>query len=582
MQNIPGIALEKEEQLTVLKISAVKKSDQQSLFADLFNEHADMVENELALAPVSSQDKMLETASVAATTGTSTTAAASSTDKAATDSVATKTDTKKKKETSTIEDNDSRISEEEFEEVKEDLEAYGMTDEEIAKIEEQVKSDEGMTWGQLVAAVAKKMASTRTTEITDDQKVELKSFFSKFGFTDKESDKLIDQLEKGNFDKVMKELQAKIDAMPEDKQLLLDKTEIEAFTAALGFSSEFASKVKELLGTNSLPKDVKQAFTMIRQELAAMDKKDEELVKAVGTVFAKAMGDESKATTAARQIAEAVDLKPRVAEEKIEAEVKEDLAQAVKDHKEVLPDNTARKASQESLASKTEIKADTQTDAPATDKQDAEPEQESGWNHMFNKMTEDTTSNANTQARTETTTASLSKAGVTEMTADTKTKAAAWEKVSAPKLMKQVENAVLKTLSNGTKQLTLQLSPENLGKVSVLLQVSGKEVSATIRAESADAAKVIADNLDIVKNSLEAQGLKVEKLDVQTGLTSDQNYRDWFGESEHNLAREREVMIAMRNHMKQMREENGDLMAQDLQPLGNQAIHADQGLHIIA
>ena len=581
MQNIPGIALEKEEQTTVLKISTVKKSDQQALFADLFNEHADMVESELALAPVSSKDKMVEAAPVANTTGTSTTAAAAPTAGKSAASSNTKAAAKEEHSTS-VHDNDARISEEEFEEVKEDLKAYGMTDEEIGKIEDQVKSEEGMTWGQLVAAIAKKMSAMRTTQLTDDQKVELKSFFSKFGFTDKESNKLITQLEKGNVDKVMKALQAKIDAMPQDKQLLFDKKEIEAFTAALGFSAEFSTKVKELLGNNSLPKEIKQAFTMIRQELAAMDKKDQELVRAVGKAFAKAMGDESKATTAARQIAEAVDLKPRVAEEKVEAEAKEDLAQAVKVRKDVLPENTARKATQESMANKTEIKTETNPET-ATDKQDGDAEPEGNWDNMFNKMHDDTAPGANAQAQAQrTAAASLSKAGVAEVAAETKTKTAAWEKVSAPKLMKQVDNAVLRTLSNGTKQLTLQLTPENLGKLSIVLQVSGKEVGATIRAENADAAKIIADNIDIIKNSLEAQGLKVDKLDVQTGLTGDQNARDWYGENEHNLTREREAMIAMRNHMKQMREENGDILAQDMQQVRQQAIHADQGLHLIA
>ncbi|MBG0791145.1 MAG: flagellar hook-length control protein FliK [Desulfovibrionaceae bacterium] len=580
MQNIPGIPLEKEEQIAVLKISAVKKSDQQGLFADLFNQHADMVESELALAPVSTKDKMVEAAPVAAAGTAAATSSPATAGKSAASSSSGKTAAGEEKAVP-ARDSEARISEEEFEDVKEDLKAYGMTDEEIGKLEEQVKSDEGMTWGQLVAAIAEKMTAMRSTRITDDQKVELKSFFSKFGFTDKESDKLVTQLEKGNFDKVLKELKAKVDAMPQDKQLLFDKKEIEAFSAALGFSKEFTDKVKELLGSNALPKEVKQAFTLIRQELADMDTKNRELVKAVGKAFAKAMGDESKATTAARQIAEAVDLKPRVAEEKVRAEVKEDLAQAVKVRKDSLPENTARKADRESLAANTGIKAETGPETTA-DKPDNEAESEGNWNHMFNNLRDDGAQGGNAEARTErAAAAALSKAGVTELASQAKTKSA-WEKVSAPKVMKQVNNAVLKTLSSGAKQLTLQLTPENLGKLSIVLQVNGKEVGATIRAENADAAKIITENLDIIKHSLESQGLKVEKLDVQAGLAGNQDYRDWYGESEHNLAREREVMIAMRNHMKQMRDENNDILAQDVQHAREQAIHADQGLHIIA
>ena len=90
------------------------------------------------------------------------------------------------------------------------------------------------------------------------------------------------------------------------------------------------------------------------------------------------------------------------------------------------------------------------------------------------------------------------------------------------------------------------------------------------------------DNLHIIKNSLESQGLKVEKLEVQTGLTDNQNMNNWYGESEHNLSREREAMVAMRNHMRSMREQNGNGLARDMQSVGERAISSDQGLHLIA
>jgi len=147
--------------------------------------------------------------------------------------------------------------------------------------------------------------------------------------------------------------------------------------------------------------------------------------------------------------------------------------------------------------------------------------------------------------------------------------------------MKQVETAMFRNLGNGTKQLTLQLTPENLGKLNIMLQVQGKEVNAVIRAENHDAAKLINENIDLIKNALENQGLKVEKLEVQTGLAGNQDSQDWFGQNQHNLARDREAMAAMRNHVKSMRN-NGNDVAQDLQRSGEQAINADQGLHVIA
>jgi flagellar hook-length control protein FliK len=74
----------------------------------------------------------------------------------------------------------------------------------------------------------------------------------------------------------------------------------------------------------------------------------------------------------------------------------------------------------------------------------------------------------------------------------------------------------------------------------------------------------------------------VDKLDVQAGLADSQDFNNWFGESEHNLSREREAMIAMRNHMRSMRAQGGGGMAQDVQSVGERVITSDQGLHLIA
>jgi len=565
MQNIPGIALETaSDQLKATKISTVKTSGQHELFADLFNQHANMVESELALAPVSTTEKMLETAPQIREQEKQVNAAG--------------TEAPVMEDTATAErDLDARMTEEDFEEVKDDLEEYGMSKEEIAAIEEKVKSDEGMTWGQFADAVSDEISDMRKLELTAEQKDSLGSFFGKLGFTPKESDNLIKQLEDGDYSKVMNALKAKIEAMPENKQMLFNKEEIEAFSAAMSFSKEFTSKLKEFFGNNTLSKDVKQAFTLIRQELASLDAKDQELVRAIGKAFASAMGDKSKETTLARQIEQAVDLKPRVAEEDAKAELKESLKQAIDTRKDALPDANVRASSEQAVPEKAEVKTGAEVDT-ADQNQDAESD--NNWNNLFGKMTDDSSQSNGGQLQSKSDNAEqILKAGLTE--AEAKTKGKAWEKISAPKVMKQVDTAILKSLGNGTKQLTLQLTPENLGKLNILLQVQGKEVSAVIRAENPDAAKVIAENIDIIKNSLENQGLKVEKLEVQAGLTNNQDSQDWFGQNEHNMARDREAMIAMRNHMKNMRAEDHNV-AQDLQSIREQAINADNGLHVIA
>lgn len=113
MQNIPGIALEKaQEQLKTVRISSVKKDEQQQLFADLFDQHSSKVEKELALSPVETKDKMLDTAPVASNEKEST-------------ANATNIEAPPKEETpeeDAMHGREERMTKEEFEEVRDDLE----------------------------------------------------------------------------------------------------------------------------------------------------------------------------------------------------------------------------------------------------------------------------------------------------------------------------------------------------------------------------------------------------------------------------------------------------------------------------
>jgi flagellar hook-length control protein FliK len=572
MQNIPGIENDTtKEQLKTVSFSKVKSSDKQLLFSELFDQHSNRIENELALKPVSTNDKMLEVAPASDSDQGEHKVLTAAED--AKTPIANKNEITEETEEETVRDRDQRMAQEDFDEVKDDLKEYGMTDEEIAQIEEEINSEEGMTWGQFVSTLANKMGDMRKVSLSDGQKEQLSTFFAKFGFTAKESDKLINQLENGNQNEVITALRKKLDSMPEGQTLLFTKEEMQAFSSAMHFSKEFTTKIQEAFGQNMLPKEMKEAFTMIRQEMANMDEKDQNLVKAVGKQFVKSMGKDAKESTAAKDLTDGVDIKPRVAEDSLkgesQAELKENFKNAVEDRKDAM---TAKNATKTAVPEKAEVDVNAEGEAEADDH----------WNNFFNKLqTPDNKTAGGTQqfqAKTETI-ESMLKTGLTEANAKTDTKS--WEKVSAPKVMRQVENAFIKNLQNGTKQLTLQLTPENLGKLNILLQVQGKEVSATIRAENADSARLIADNVDIIKNSLEAQGLKVDKLEVQTGLSSDLPQKDWFGENEHNMSREREAMIAMRAHMKNMREGNAQL-AQDMQSIPQKATVADQGLHIIA
>ncbi|MCA1743103.1 MAG: flagellar hook-length control protein FliK, partial [Desulfonatronovibrio sp.] len=105
-------------------------------------------------------------------------------------------------------------------------------------------------------------------------------------------------------------------------------------------------------------------------------------------------------------------------------------------------------------------------------------------------------------------------------------------------VLDQVQNGMFKRLSEGRTQITLQLDPPSLGKIGVILQMHDKEVRATIRPSSPEVAQIVSDNMAKLKASLEQQGLRVNKIEVQTQMQENHS-QTWHGQEEHNKARDR-------------------------------------------
>lgn len=110
---------------------------------------------------------------------------------------------------------------------------------------------------------------------------------------------------------------------------------------------------------------------------------------------------------------------------------------------------------------------------------------------------------------------------------------------------RQVETGAFRNLGQGVKQLVIRLDPEELGQVSVILQVKGKEVQAVLRASSQETSQALGEQLSQLRTQLESQGLKVGKLEVQTQLADSQGQSQWQGAEQHNRYQEnRELALS--------------------------------------
>lgn len=165
-----------------------------------------------------------------------------------------------------------------------------------------------------------------------------------------------------------------------------------------------------------------------------------------------------------------------------------------------------------------------------------------------------------------------------------KARPTAFKDLPQQKIFDTVQKGILTNTQQGRSQITLKLDPANLGKLTVILQVKNNEVRALIKAEDQDVGKMLQDNMQALRAGLEQQGLKVEKLDVQTQLNDEHHSREWQGMEQHNMSREQGWEQSMLNTWKKLRNqgEKHDPLAQGVQNERPTVNISHDGVDIIA
>ncbi|MEQ8317440.1 MAG: flagellar hook-length control protein FliK [Phycisphaerales bacterium] len=79
----------------------------------------------------------------------------------------------------------------------------------------------------------------------------------------------------------------------------------------------------------------------------------------------------------------------------------------------------------------------------------------------------------------------------------------------------QVGRGLAQALRSGNGEVTLRLRPENLGQLSVRVQVQQNQVTATFEARHAEAQRMLEGSRDVLRQQLESRGLTVERIDVR-------------------------------------------------------------------
>jgi len=446
----------------------------------------------------------------------------------------------------------------------------GVSDTEMADLAARVQAGT-LTWGQLVQNLGSHMTGAKKpVSLSASECTELQTMFQKLGFAVDTSAQMVTTVTKGDGLKVLSSVQNKLATMQDDSTLNLDKNQLKTFFKAMNVPAETAAKLTNMLGAESTVADMKNALALMSQAMqdqrAKTTASDTELAKSLGKIMEK------------------------------------DTAKNVRDTTQ----NIAKASSSSSDAQVGfELKTKDKNDMSWFDQREKTPEQkatdkasdDASWRSFTSKVRTDDTTLANSASSQQSTQAAaatgkesssleaLARAGQSVNAQQGKAEAAqltkTLERPAAPKVLEQVTDAMLKDLGQGRKQMTIQLDPENLGKAQVILQVKGKEISAMIQVEDAQTAAMLSANMDSLKKTLEDQGLTVQNLEVQAGLTSRQDQQAAFNADQHNQAQERQELSRLFSQLRMMRDDFGD-MAPDMQNMQMQAILADQGLHIIA
>lgn len=462
------------------------------------------------------------------------------------------------------------VSREAFEQAKPLLLKAGVSDTDLADLAARVQAGT-LTWGQLVQNLGSHMTGAKkTVALSASESTELQTTFQKLGFATETSAQMVASVVKGDGLKVLSNVQNKLASLQDDSTLGLDKNQLKTFFKAMNVPAETAAKLTNMLGAESTVADMKNALAQMSQAMqdqrAKTTASDTELAKSLGKIMEKDTAKNTRDTTQTIAKTSASSSDSQVG---FELKTKDTNDMTWFDQREKTPEQKANDkasddASWRSFTSK--VRTDDTTLANAASGQQA-------------------AQTAAATAKESSSLEALARAGqavnAQQAKAENAQQAKTLERPVAPKVLEQISDAVLKDLGQGRKQMTIQLDPENLGKAQVILQVKGKEISAMIQVEDAQTAAMLSANMDSLKKTLEDQGLTVQNLEVQAGLTSRQDQQAAFNADQHNQAQERQELSRLFSQLRMMRDDGGDV-ALDMQNVHMQAILADQGLHIIA
>lgn len=475
----------------------------------------------------------------------------------------------------------SKLDNEDVSLVAEKLRRRGVDDSALQGLESLMASGASPTIGTIMNAL--KNNGRLTADLTDEEMGDLESALQKLQFTNEEAEEIMDLMAAGQGAKALALINSRISELGTEA-LDLSKREVSAILRGLDVSAdamkkaeaffeadEFAQVNDKTLASLLSPADAEFAARKVEEEKisagmkAVMDevlweKKVRERTELVSDTRGSQLTDRAERRMRDDMTAKGNNLGPMTEEELRQAEEEEaDLTdeRSSRERQNGFRDETRASGRDTVLA------RDAGRDAPPADTSASQVRQ--GFSTVLNRLDVATGMTVPAQGQTN--------GAQQETQADSLSR--------RQEIFSQVEQGMLRQLSDGSRQMTLRLDPAELGQITLVLTVKAGEVRALIRADNPETTSALADQMSQLKATLEDQGLKVIQLDVETQLPQDTTRDQWTNLSQFNQEQELREQARFLQLAK-IRRESGGSLAQEMQHEGMQEENSASGLHIIA
>ena len=384
-------------------------------------------------------------------------------------------------------------------------------------------------------------------DMTEFERQEFRSFLTKLGFTDQEIKDSLSNLEQGGDLAVWGLLQEKLAQLPSNEGIEVSSSEISALSRAFRLSPEQSANIEKFFNGGSLlltPASLANALSTLEQEMLARETADNLLKEG------KVLGNTLQATLKLAEQRKEAEEKADSRQSKIAQRMENRIIETVGSKGDKLPAAAANSQSEESGAGKAQgsssqeahasedLRTDRQASSAAREERNGQNDGQTGSRGRDGASLERNRAKEAPEGSffAERISGDGSVAS-TVFSSPAQARAAAAPtpaSVFNEQLFSQVESGILRNLQDGSKQIALQLDPGDLGTLTLILTVREKEVSAIIRPDNPETVRLIEDQLQRIRQALENQGLKVEHLEVQSGVNNQDHSGRWQGFSEHN------------------------------------------------